>query len=299
MKRILVTGATGFIGRALVLHLLKQPETAVSLLLRETYSDTTKPLPPDLASRRDQFEAVYADLRNFRLTSRAVRQAEPDVVVHLAAAGVTDPFLNVDTAVRYNVTGMLNLLRACFEKRIDTDRLIVARTPGEKSSMNAYAASKAAAWQFCEMYARTQQWPIVGAMIYQAYGPGQSPRNVIPAALQAALSGQDFPMTAGTQRRDWIFIADVVAGLWQMVNQPMPAGKTADLGTGVATSVADVVRLVYEQFGQGGQPLIGRLPGRPGEDAVQVADVAQTRQYLGWETAVSLRDGISQLTNPR
>ena len=296
MRRILVTGATGFIGRAFVVHLLEQPETAVSLLLRETYSGT-KPLPPELARRREQFDVVYADLRNFRLTSRAVGEAKPDVVVHLAAAGVTDPFLNVDTAVRYNVTGALNLLRACFEKRFDTERLIMARTPGEKSSMNAYAASKAAAWQFCEMYARTQQWPIVGAMIYQAYGPGQSLRNVIPAALQAALSGQDFPMTAGTQQRDWIFIADVVAGLWQMVNQAVPAGKTADLGTGVATSVADVVRLVYEQFGQGGCPRVGQLPSRPGEDAVQLADVVQTRAYLGWETAVSLDNGIRQLVN--
>lgn len=291
---VLVTGATGFIGRAFVSHLLTQPETAVSLLLRETYSGS-KPLPPEFAARRDQFDIVYADLRNFRLTVRAVREAEPDVVVHLAAAGVTDPFLNVDTAVRYNVTGTLNLLRACFEKTFSTERLIVARTPGEKSSMNAYAASKAAAWQFCEMYARTQSWPIGGAMIYQAYGPGQSARNVIPAALQAARSGQDFPMTAGTQQRDWVYIADVVAGLWQMVHQAVPAGETADLGTGQTTSVADVVRLIYEQFGQGGRPLIGHLPSRPGEEAVQVADVARTRALLGWETAVSLAEGISRL----
>ena len=52
-------------------------------------------------------------------------------------------------------------------------RLIISRTPGEYSAMNPYAASKAAAWQFCRMYARTQGWPIVGAALFQVYGPGQ------------------------------------------------------------------------------------------------------------------------------
>lgn len=296
MKRILITGATGFIGRALTTFLLNQPETAVILLLRETYS-AGKLLPPEFAKRRQEFEVVYADLRNFRLTVRAIREAEADVVLHLAAVGVTDPFLSVDTALRHNVTGTLNLLRACFEKTFGTEQLIVARTPGETSSMNVYAASKAAAWQFCEMYTRTQGWPIAGAMIYQAYGPGQSERNLIPAALQAAQNGQNFPMTAGTQRKDWVYISDVVAGLWQMVQIQLPAGKTADLGTGVTTSVADVVRLIFELAGTGGAAQIGMLPGRPGEEQIQVANAARTKALLGWETAVSLEEGLNLLTS--
>ena len=215
--RILVTGATGFIGRFLISHLLQRTDTAVIALLRETYTPDT--LPEHIGTIRSQLQLVYADLRNFQLTVRALRQAEPDVVIHLAATGVTDPFLAVDTAVRHNLTATLNLIRACFEKTWTTEQLIIARTPGELTTMNVYAASKAAAWQFCQMYTHTRRWPIQGAMIFQAYGTGQPGHTFIPAALAAAQAGEDFPMTAGTQQRDWIYADDVAAGLAAMLGR--------------------------------------------------------------------------------
>lgn len=266
---------------------------AVTALAREGYAESG--WPPELTALRPHIDVVYADLRNWQLTVRAVREAQPDVVIHLAAAGVADPFLPVDTAVRHNLTGTLNLLRACFEKTFTTRQLIIARTPGELASMNVYAASKAAAWNFCEMYGRTQQWPIHGAMVFQAYGPGQSPRNLIPAAIAAARAGQDFPMTAGTQQRDWIYLTDVVAGLTAMLGAPLPPGETVELGSGQTTSLLDVVQLIYQLTGHGGRPLPGVLPSRPGEVDVQVANVIHTKERIGWGTAVSLEAGIKNV----
>jgi nucleoside-diphosphate-sugar epimerase len=291
--RILITGATGFIGRSLIPRLLKQPEAQVILLRLE--SESERPFPPPLASLRQQFDVVYADLRHFGLTVRAVRQAEPDAIIHLAAAGATDPFLPADTALRHNVTGTINLLRACFEKTFSTRQLIVARTPGELSAMNVYAASKAAAWNFCQMYGRTQNWPIHGAMIFQCYGPYQPEHALVPSAVAAALAGQDFPMTSGEQKRDWIHVNDVATGFTAMISQPLPSGTTIELGTGQLTSVADVVRQIYDLANKGGRPQIGVLPDRPGEEAVQVADVARTKELVGWETAVSLTNGLASL----
>lgn len=296
--RLLVTGATGFIGRSLISHLATQPDISLVLLLRENYSG--HPLPLSLAADktgfvRSQFDVVYADLRNFQLVVRAVREAEPEVVVHLAAAGVTDPFLPVETALRHNLTGTINLLRACFEKTFTTRQLIIGRTPGERSSMNVYAASKAAAWNFCQMYSRTQQWPIHGAMIFQAYGPGQHEQSLLPSALQAALAGEDFPMTSGVQERDWIYVEDVASGLSAMMGAALTPGMTVELGTGRPTSVADVVHQVYALANRGGRPLVGVLPGRPGEEVRQVADAARTRSLIGWEATTSLREGLSRL----
>ena len=291
--RILVTGATGFIGRSLIPVLLQRAEFDVVIMRLE--SESARPFPPPMASLRPQFDVVYADLRNFNLTSRAIRQAEPDVVIHLAAAGATDPFLSVDLALRHNVTGTINLLRACFEKTARTRQIIIARTPGERSAMNVYAASKAAAWNFCQMYGRTQNWPIHGAMIFQCYGPHQPPHTLIPAAIAAALAGQNFPMTAGTQQRDWIHVADVAAGFTAMIDAQLPTGTTIELGTGHLTSVADVVQQIYALAGQGGRPQIGILPGRPGEELVQVADVLRAKELVGWETAVPLTDGLRKL----
>lgn len=288
--RVLVTGATGFIGRNLIPHLLQSGHD-VSLLVREAYGLGT-PLPEPLHQFRQSFQLVYADLRNFNLAARAVREAQPDAVVHLAAVGVTDPFLGVETALRHNVTGTVNLLRACFEKTATTQRVIIGRTPGELSAMNVYATSKLAAWNFAAMYAHTADWPIMGAMIFQAYGPGQSERALVPAAIRAALAGQDFPMTAGTQRRDWIFVDDVATGIGRMLTTDLAPGTTVELGTGIATPVATVVRLIYEQTRSTGKPVVGVLPDRPGEVALQSADVNNTTTQLDWHATIALIDGL-------
>ncbi len=291
--RILVTGATGFIGRSLVPLLVAQPDTAVSLLLLE--SEIQQPLPPPLNNLRLQL--VSANLRNLRQTQRAVGKIAPDAVIHLAAVGVTDPFLDINTALRTNLNGALNLARACFESSGGVRQMLVARTPGEESLMNVYAASKAAAWGFCQMFARTQGWPITGGTIFQAYGPHQTERNLIPAAMRSAAAGQDFPMTAGVQKRDWIYSSDIAKGFLALLNANLPAGTSIELGTGRLTSVAEVVGQVYALVGGSGRPQIGAIPSRPGEEAVQAADTARTKELIGWETAVSLESGLRKLYN--
>lgn len=289
--RVLVTGATGFIGQALVPRLVNRADTAVSILVIDS---PTGPLPPTLAAFRPQLNVVYGDLRNFNLTARALRECEPDAVINLAAVGATDPFLPVDTAVRNNLTGTLNLLRACFEKNRSVRQFITARTPGERTAMNHYAASKAAAWVFCQMYGRTRGWPIHGAMIFQAYGPDQPENALVPAAMAAACTGQDFPMTAGTQRRDWIYVNDVAAGLTALLDKNLPPDTTVELGTGTATSVADVVAEIYQIVGGSGRPRPGLLPSRPGEVPAQIANAAQTQALIGWRAQTTLTDGLQR-----
>jgi len=291
--RVLVTGGAGFIARALVPALIERAD--VTLLLLEEFGSGL-PLPAPLGGLRPSYDVVYADLRNYRLTARAVRQARPDRVIHLAAVGVSDPFLSPNTAISHNVTGTLNLLRACFESDgLDVEQLIVARTPGERTAMNVYAASKAAAWAFCQMYARTSQWPIHGAMIFQAYGPDQLPHLLIPAALQASLAGEDFPMTSGNQEKDWIYIDDVVNGFLAVLDSALPAGETVELGGGRAVSVRDVVEQIYRVVGRGGRPLFGALPGRPGEEPRQIADAARAAELTGWRAEVALAEGLGRM----
>lgn len=290
--RLLLTGATGFVGRSLTPLLLDKHD--VTLLLLEEFGGAT-PLPPPLDRRRAEFQTVYADLRNYRVTVRAVNGARPERVIHLAAVGVTDPFIDPHVAIRHNVTGTINLLRACFEHGYAPEQLIVARTPGERTAMNVYAASKSAAWDFCRMYASTAGWPIAGAMIFQAYGPFQPPIQLVPAALGAALAGQDFPMTTGAQLKDWIYLEDVCLGIAAMLEATLAPGETVELGTGRAASVLDVVNLIFEMTGSSGRPRPGALPGRPGEDRAQVADIERTRQQIVWAEPRTLRHGLAGL----
>jgi len=281
--RYLVTGATGFIGSHLTRRLIGLGE-AVSAFVQ---------FGVDRSALRDvleQLDVHEVDLRTAGIVARTIDRIDPTIVVHCAAAGVTDPFLPPDEAIRTNVYGTINLLRAVKGRA----RVIVLRTAGELDALNVYAASKAAAWQFCRMYRLTQGWPIAGAMLFQVYGPGQSKKNLIPLAIEAASAGRDFPMTSGQQRRDWIYIDDVIAGLIAQAQAGRFDVENVEIGSGVTTSVRDVVTMIYDQVGQGGRPLIGVLPDRPGEVEEQRADAEKTASVLNWRAKVPVADGVHQ-----
>lgn len=298
MSRVLITGGTGFIGKNLVSRLVAESQHDICLLVREPYGMGT-PLPPPLNKLREKINLFFADLRTVSLVNRAVRDAQPDIVIHLAAVGSTDPFLPPHKAVRHNVDGMINLVEACFEKNYTTKKMIVARTPGELTKMNPYAASKLAGWHFCEMYARTRGYPIFGGMIFQAFGPWQPQRAIIPAAMSAALKHEDFPMTAGTQQRDWIHVDDVVSGFQAIQataeDTKLQPGDTVELGTGKCHSVAKMVETIYEISESQGKPLIGALPSRPGEAPKQIANVEQSKALIGWRPNLSIEAGLRQM----
>lgn len=282
--RIFITGGTGFIGRPLIAQLLGQMETAVSILVHRTPS----PFSADV-------QTFSADLRDAAAVREAIAHARPDVVVHLATVGTTAPFLDLETAVSHNFQGTVNLVNACFQTEMPVQQLIIARTPGERQLMNPYSISKAAGWQFCRLQAKKQGWPIHGAMIFQAYGGQQPTKALLPTAIATARANADFPMTDGKQQRDWIHNSDVANGLIALMNADLPPAASVELGSGQLTSVAAVVQQIYKLVDGDGRPLIGHLPNRAGEDAVQVADAARTERMIGWKTAVSLTDGLNRL----
>lgn len=285
-KRVVVTGATGFIGRALTQRLLNDGATVIALVLPE-------PLQRSLVV--EGAEVVDCDLRYANDARRAVESASPDAVIHLAAVGVTDPFLPIHDALRGNLEATINLIKAINGKC----KLIVTRTPTEYDSMNVYAASKAAAWEFCKMFFRTQEFPITAVMPFQVYGRGLTERSVLGAALKAARNGENFPTTSGEQARDWIYIDDVIEGILATTRAQNVEGQTIELGTGVGTPVGHVVKRVFDLVGRG-QPLIGALPQRPGEVAQQIADADRSEQLTGWRAKVGLEEGLQRLviSNP-
>jgi len=280
---ILISGATGFIGRALVRRLVGEGAAVAALVREKTGRALGGGLP-------EAVQVHEVDLRYAAGVKRAVETVAPSLVIHLASVGVTDPFLSLNEALRGNLDATLNVLKAVRGQC----RVLVARTPGEVDALNPYAASKAAAWQFCRMFQRTEGWPIVGVMPFQVYGPGQPNRTVLGMALQAARAGSKFPMTSGEQKRDWVYIEDVVTGLLATANAPEVEGQTVELGTGQATSVRDVVSRLFELVGSG-QPLIGALAPRPGEVPEQKANAAEAERLTGWRATTGLEAGLQRL----
>jgi len=245
------------------------------------------------------------DARNGDAVHAIVAEAAPQIVFHLAAVGVTDPGVDAALALAVNVGGALHLLEALRERGVG--RIVLAgtcyeygaREAGEGGNctncfdpLNAYAASKIAAWAFGRMYWRMYGLPVVTVRPFQVYGPGQPARSLVPAAIRAALAGEDFPMTPGQQQRDFIYVDDVVEGMLAAAAAPGIEGHSLDLGTGQVHAVRHVVERVWAMTGARGQILIGRLPYRPGAVMHLVADAGRAAHLTGWRARVGLEEGL-------
>jgi UDP-glucose 4-epimerase len=291
-ERVLVTGAAGFIGRHLVRRLVEAEAQVWAAVAPDEAPDYVAALPPE--ARRLVF-----DLRDAETVRRTLVEAVPYVVFHLAAVGVTNPQIDPTLALTVNAGGTIHLLESL--KGRELDRIVMVGTCYEYGAreavegldpFSAYAASKVAAWAFGRMYWRAYDLPVVTVRPFQVYGPGQPDRALIPAAINAALAGKDFPMTAGQQERDFVFVDDVVEGMLAAAQAPGIQGESVDLGTGRAHTIRQVITRIWEIAGAEGRILPGALPYRLGEVMLSIADADRAAQLTGWRARVDLEDGL-------
>ncbi len=291
---MLVTGAGGFIGQRLVRRLVQAGARVwVELAPGEA--------PEHIAALPAQVERSVFDLRDARAVLAAVDEAAPRVVLHLAAVGVTNPKIDPTLALAVNAGGTVHLLEAVKERGVE--RVVLVGTCYEYGAcesvegldpFNAYAASKVAAWAFGRMYWRAHDLPVVTVRPFQVYGPGQSAHTLVPAAIDAALAGRNFPMTPGEQERDFIFVEDVVSGMLAAARASGIEGESLDLGTGRVHSARQVVERIWAVTGARGQVLPGALPYRPGAVMHSVADADRTARLTGWRATTTLEEGLRQ-----
>jgi nucleoside-diphosphate-sugar epimerase len=254
----------------------------------------------------EQAHRLTFDLRDSTAVESALAQAAPRLVFHLAALGVTDPGVDPNLALAVNVGGALHVLEVMRKRALghsDVERIVLVGTCHEYGAretiegldpFNTYAASKVAAWAYGRMYWRAYDLPVITVRPYQVYGPGQPMHTLIPAAIQKALTGQDFFMTPGEQERDFIYVDDVVEGMVAAAVAPGIDGHSVDLGTGRVYPVYRVVDRVWAMAGAQGHVLRGELPYRPAEVKHLVADAERTAQLTGWRAQVGLEEGLRE-----
>lgn len=290
--RALVTGATGFIGQHLVPQLLRLGASVWAGVLPEEDPALAGALPREA-------EQLQLDVRDPHSVTLAVAHCRPDVVFHLAAAGVAAPETDPRTVLAVNAGGTVNVLEALRSQR--TRRIVLTgtcyeygarETPEGLDPFNFYAASKIAAWSFARAYWHSFGLPVVTARLFQVYGPGQSTKTLVPSAAHAALAGDDFQMTAGEQERDFIYIDDVVEALVRIATAESTEGTSVDLGTGRGHTVRAVVELIWRLAGARGQIRCGALDYRRGEPMRLVADAPRTARLTAWEATTGLEDGL-------
>jgi nucleoside-diphosphate-sugar epimerase len=301
-RRVLITGGGGFIGRRLATALVASG-AEVSIVDAPT---------TDLTPLQNRFPHIHCyplDIRDEAAVRQAFSSSQPEYVFHLAAAGVTDPFLPLELALAVNLRGTINVLRASFEEAFSPQtgstrervvRLVHTGTPYERGGstgqepdpISPYAASKAAAYAIVRMFHRTKGWSIVTVRPFQVYGPGQPERALIPAAIMAAQTRQPFRMTGGEQRRDFVYVDDIVHGYLLAATNGVDS-HSYDLGWGQTHSLQTVVNRLYTMMQAKTQPVFGAIPYRPGEIWKLQADVHATVQELGWSPQTTLEKGLA------
>ena len=288
MKKALVTGASGFIGRHLRRALVDR-NVEVHCTSRERRND--------VGSAENWLEV---DLCDRRAVAAALAEVGPDVVFHLAGEVTgSRERAAVWPTFRGNLIATLTLLDALAEQ--GEIGVVVASSMEEPalddraSPGSPYAASKVAATAYARMFAQLYETPAVLARIFLVYGPDESnASHLIPSTIRSLLDGEAPAIGSGRRRIDWIYVDDVVAGLVAAAEATAThRGESFDLGSGTQTSIRSTVEMLTDLVDPTIQPRFGALPDRP-FDHERVADVARTTATLGWEPVVGLEDGLAR-----
>ena len=300
-SHVLVTGGAGFIGSHLVDRLLDEPETRVTVLDALTYAGSRD----NLASHTDdeRFALVVGNV-NDESTVRGLVDAA-DVVVHAAAESHVDRSIEgPGSFVETNVLGTQVLLEAC--RQAGTPMLYVSTDEGYGSGLpdgslfdeaaplrprSPYAASKAGGDLLCRAYAITYGANVSVVRGTNAYGRRQFPEKVIPTYTAAALASRPLPVYGdGSNRREWLHVADWVEGALTVLRRGEPGG-VYNIGAGTEISNLELAERICD-LTDAPRSLISFVEDRPGHD-FRYGITSDRLRGLGWEPTVTFDDGLA------
>ena len=305
-KRVLVTGAGGFIGSHLVELLVTEGARVRALVHYNSRSDWANldQLPPQV---REALEVVSGDVQDPFGVRRAVDGVE--VVFHLAALiGIPYSYVAPQSYVSTNVLGTVNVLEAVRGEGVE--RLVHTSTSENYGEIqyspiderhplqgrSPYSASKIGADQMAESYSRAFGTPVSILRPFNTYGPRQSMRAVIPTIAAQALSGTTVKLGSLNPIRDLTFVEDT-ARAFLAVAANETAGSTLNAGSGKGISIGELAGLVIEVAGSDAE-VAGGVDERVRPDASEVpelvCDSSRLRELTGWVPQVSLREGIER-----
>jgi nucleoside-diphosphate-sugar epimerase len=293
LEKVAITGATGFIGSHLT-RLLVSAGCRPALLARSQRHDRL------LAGLEGRVRWVQCDLTDADSIRDALGREKPRTLFHLA--GTRGRGAEPDCAT-LNFYGTARLLELAQENQVR--RIVIAGSAEEYGNQpgplnedlslkpcTEYGISKALATnQALALYAR-QECPVVIARPFTVYGPGQPAEMFIAQAIESAVRNVPFKMSSGEQKRDLVFVDDVVKGLIGAAIATGVEGRVINLGTGRAHQLRDVAGRVWKMTGTRAPLLIGAIRPAPEELCDTWADISLARTRLRWEPSVDLDDGL-------
>jgi UDP-glucose 4-epimerase len=293
--RIFLTGATGFVGSAVLRRLLAASAHEVAILVRPL-SRLVR-----IADVLDRVERIQGDLGQIPASEPALARFAPEVVLHLAWAGVGNAARN-DPRQADNLTGSLELVHLAH--RVGAQHWVGLGSqaeygpregPTEESAptrpTTLYGVAKLCcgwmAGRLCEAYGLRFAW----LRLFSSYGPGDDPAWMIPYLINTLLDGQRPALTAGAQRWDYLYVTDAAEAIARVATMPGAQG-IYNLGSGRAVSVRRVVEAVRDLIDPSLPLGFGEVPYRPDQVMHLEADITRLRTDVGWSPRVGLEEGL-------
>ena len=284
MSRVLLTGATGFVGRY-TLAALVEAGNEVHAVARRRGPDT---------------RGVIWHEADLLAGCEVVEEVRPEILVHLAWYAEHGKFWSSPENVRW-VEASLALLRSfgtaggkravmagtCAEYEWSR---AVYREDAPKKPHTLYGACKRGLHVVARAWAEQAGVALAWGRLFFMYGPGEAPGRFVPSVVRALLRGEPAPMTSGMQRRDFLHVADAGAAFSALANSTLEG--PVNLASGEAVALRELATLIAERAGGVDLLRVGALPDRDGDPASLLADVGRMRDELGFRPRVELGDGL-------
>jgi NAD dependent epimerase/dehydratase len=301
---VLVTGAGGFIGSHLTERLVALGANVRALV---RYNSSGRRGWLEDSPVKDSIEVVFGDVRDFFGVREAVQERE--VVFHLAALiGIPYSYSAPQSYLHTNIEGTMNVLQAVRE--LEIERLVCTSTsevygtaryvPMDEThplqGQSPYSASKIAADKLAESYFLSFGVPVTIARPFNAYGPRQSSRAIIPTIITQALVSSEVRLGSLLPSRDFNFVADIVEGFICAATVQDAIGQVINFGTGVEVSIGQLADTLGLLIGKELSLIAENQRVRPENSEVErlCADATLAQNMLGWKPTVCLQDGLRQ-----
>jgi UDP-glucose 4-epimerase len=299
MKRILVTGAGGFIGANLARRLLREGHQ-VHLLVSDSSAHWR------LAEISAHVQLHASDIGDRNRLRTMVSVVKPEWIFHLAAYGAYSWQKHEDRMVKTNLQGCMSLFDACVEVGFEAFvhsgssseygfKDHAAREEELVQPNSVYAVTKAAATHYCQLKARQLNVHAVTARLYSIYGPFEEPARLVPTLLLYGLRGQIPPLAQPEIARDFVYIDDAVEALLRLAAAPgVPRGSVYNVCAGVQSTLGGTVDVVRSLLGITAEPKWSTMEARTWDTGVWLGCPAAAQRDLDWSAGTSLRVGFQR-----
>lgn len=304
-KKVLVTGAGGFIGSHLVEHLVKEG-CKVRAFVRYK-SDGSYGFLDEMPALKNKIDIVAGDLKDPHAVRAAVEGTK--AVFHLGALiAIPYSFQNPNDYVQTNVCGTVNVLEAAKEFSLErvlqvstsevygTAQYVPIDEKHQRQPQSPYSATKIAADAMAESYFRTFNMPITIVRPFNTYGPRQSPRAIIPTIIMQALKGKVIQLGALDPTRDFTYVVDTARGMAVVASEDNFLGQDVNLGVGKEISIGDILDLIVELTDFKGKIKSDKSRMRPKKSEVNrlLSNPQKVFEGSNWKAKVSLKEGLKK-----